>query len=187
MSRRPRTDSDPPPPRAGDEHRSRLEGVIPDILKKAVQGGYDRASGSAETIRSFLSDSKLPKEIAHALLAQLDDTKNDLFRVVAKEVRGFLEAVDFQRELQKLLTTVSFEIKTEIRFIPNDAQPERIGRPDVKADLKVKRNERGESKKARRAERPPPPPPPPTEPIDDPTDDPLDDPLDPPSPENEVG
>jgi hypothetical protein len=193
MSRRPRSDSDPPSPRDQDDHRpderrSRLEGVIPDLLKKAVQGGYDRASGSAETIRSFITDSKLPKEIAHQLLAQIDDTKNDLFRVVAKEVRGFLEAVDFQRELQKLLTTVSFEIKTEIRFIPNDAQPDKIGRPDVKSDMRVKRSDRGErseGRKSKRAERTPPPAA--TAPPDDPTDDPVDDPLDPPTPEGEVG
>ncbi|MFI5301681.1 MAG: hypothetical protein ACHREM_26635 [Polyangiales bacterium] len=185
MARRPHSDSDPPSPRGADEHRSRLEGVIPDLLKKAVQGGYDRASGSAESIRSFITESKLPKEIAHQLLAQIDDTKNDLFRVVAKEVRGFLEAVDFQRELQKLLTTVSFEIKTEIRFIPNDSQPDKLGRPDVKSDLRVKRNDRSEGRRSKRAERTPPPPPA-SAPPDDPVDDPVDDPLDPPTPEGEV-
>src|SRR3954470_8953499 len=111
MARRERHDSEPPPDPEG--RRSRLESVIPDLIKKAVQGGYDRATGGAETLRSFIADSKLPKEIANALFQQIDDTKSGLFRVVAKEIRGFLEAVDFQRELQKLLTTVSFEIKTE--------------------------------------------------------------------------
>ena len=137
MARRERHDSEPPPDPEG--RRSRLESVIPDLIKKAVQGGYDRATGGAETLRSFISESKLPKEIANALFQQIDDTKNGLFRVVAKEIRGFLEAVDFQRELQKLLTTVSFEIKTEIRFIPNDTMPERVGRPQVKSKMKMKR------------------------------------------------
>ena len=223
MSRRSRQDSDPPgapspasrefpretprdsprdfsrEPGRDDERRSRLEGVIPDLLKKAVQGGYDRASGSAESIKSFINDSKLPKEIAHAMLAQIDDTKSGVFRVVAKEVRGFLEAIDFQHEVQKLLTTVSFEIKTEIRFIPNDSQPDKLGRPDVKADMKVKRNDRGE--RAGKSERPPEPKRTkrggerlrdegsngaseprgsndPNDPSDDPLDDPLDDPPD---------
>jgi hypothetical protein len=153
--------SDPPPE---SKRGRRLESVIPDLIKKAVQGGVDRATGAQDSIRSYINDSKLPKEIVNALFAQLDDTKNGLFRVVAKEIRGFLEAVDFQRELQKLLTTVSFEIKTEIRFIPNDSQPERIGRPVVKSDMKVKRrgrNQRDETPApppARPEVRPPPPP-----------------------------
>lgn len=147
MSRRDRYDSEPPP-REGA--RARLEGVIPDLIKKTVQVGYDRTVGAQESIKNFIADSKLPKEIANAILQQVDDTKNGLFRVVAKEVRGFLEAVDFQRELQKLLTTVSFEIKTEIRFIPNDSVPDKLGRPEVKAKMRVKRQDEREDKRRRK-------------------------------------
>ncbi len=163
-------DSDLPPPpstraeeergRRGEseERRRRIETVIPELLKKAVERGVDRAAGSADALRSYINDTKLPKEIASALLSQIDDTKNGLFRVVAKEIRGFLEAIDFQHELQKLLTTVSFEIKTEIRFIPNDSAPEKIGRPEVKAGMKVKRNDARDAgahkKSARKPEAP---------------------------------
>lgn len=145
MSRRERFDSEPPPP--GGERRGRLEGVIPDLIKKTVQVGFDRTVGAQESIKNFIADSKLPKEIANAILQQVDDTKNGLFRVVAKEVRGFLEAVDFQNELQKLLTTVSFEIKTEIRFIPNDSAPDKLGRPEVKSNMRVKRQDRDEKRR----------------------------------------
>jgi len=69
----------------------------------------------------------------------IDDTKNGMMRVVGREVRDFLQATDLSKELQKALTSLSFEIKTEIRFIPNDAGT------GVKADIKagsttVKRN-----------------------------------------------
>jgi len=162
VSRSDPPDSDAPP----ESKRSRrLDSVIPELIKKAVQGGVDRATGAQDTIRSYITESKLPKEIVNALLSQIDDTKNGLFRVVAKEIRGFLEAVDFQQELQKLLTTVSFEIKTEIRFIPNDSQPDRIGRPLVKSDVKVKRrgkhrNNNDETPPPPRAREEMPPPPP---------------------------
>ncbi len=149
MSRRERFDSEPPP---GGERRGRLEGVIPDLIKKTVQVGFDRTVGAQESIKNFIADSKLPKEIANAILQQVDDTKNGLFRVVAKEVRGFLEAVDFQNELQKLLTTVSFEIKTEIRFIPNDSAPDKLGRPEVKSNMRVKRQQQERDEKRRRKE-----------------------------------
>ena len=133
-------DSDLPPRESPREEASRrLQGVIPDLIKKAVIGGVDRASEARERLGSLLGETKLPKEIADAIFGQIDETKNDLFRMVAKEIRGFLEAVDFQRELQKLLTTVSFEIKTEIRFIPNDASPDKLGKPEVSAAMKIKR------------------------------------------------
>lgn len=162
MSRRDSHDSEPPPPHwegardsARDTARKRLESVIPDLIKKAVIGGVERGYESADAVRTFISEQKLPKEIANAILSQIDETKNGLFRVVAKELRSFLEAIDWQHELQKLLTTVSFEIKTEIRFIPNDSTPEKLGRPEVKAGMKVKRNQiHEERRKKKRRTRP---------------------------------
>ena len=73
-------------------------------------------------MKSFVGDMKLPKDIAHYLFAQVDETKNGLFRVVAKEMRDFLEHTNFAGEMQKLLTTVQFEVNTTIRFTPNDGR-----------------------------------------------------------------
>ena len=152
MPRRDRSSPIPPPPSADSaDRRGRLESVIPELIKRAILGGYDRASGAQESIKSFIADSKLPKEIVLAILHQMDDTKNGLFRVVAKEIRGFLEAIDFQTELRKLLTTVAFEIKTEIRFVPNES-PEKLGRPHVKSDMKIKRSDR-EQRRSRGADK----------------------------------
>lgn len=155
-------DSEIPPSQRGsgreEAHRgagaaARLQGVIPELIKKAVIGGVDRASEARDRLSGLLGETKLPKEFADAIFSQIDETKNDLFRMVAKEIRGFLEAVDFQRELQKLLTTVSFEIKTEIRFIPNDAAPDQLGRPEVKAGMKVKRQEEPPPEREREREK----------------------------------
>ena len=132
-----------------DRRRSRLESVIPDLIKKAVQGGYDRATGAAETLNSFIGESKLPKEIANAIFAQIDETKNGLYRAVAKEVRDFLDHTNFADELANVLTKLSFEVKTEVRFIPNDAAKGGRPIPDVKAKVSVKRD---------RSSRPPDPP-----------------------------
>lgn len=90
--------------------------VIPDLLKRAVEMGVER---TPENLKNFVSELKLPKEIAHYLFAQIDETKNGLFRVVAKEIRDFLEHTNFSGELQKVLTTVQFEVNTTIRFSPN--------------------------------------------------------------------
>ena len=105
--------------------RSRLESVIPEILKRAVELGVEKARESPDNLKQFVHDLKVPKEIAHLLFQQIDDTKNGLFRVVAKEVRDFLEHTNFTGEVQKLLTTVQFEVNTTIRFTPNDGREPR--------------------------------------------------------------
>ena len=91
-------------------------------IKKAVIGGVDRGMEAQESIRSFISESKLPKEIANALLQQIDQNQRAAsFAWWRRRSAASSRPIDWQRELQKLLTTVELrEIKTEIRFIPND-------------------------------------------------------------------
>lgn len=112
--------SEHPPGTARERFRSRLESVIPEILKRAVEIGVEKARESPDNLKQFVNDMKVPKEVAHYLLQQIDETKNGMFRVVAKEMRDFLEHTNFAGEMQKLLTTVQFEINTTIRFTPND-------------------------------------------------------------------
>ena len=116
--------SEPPPGReAGrDTRRRRLEGVIPEIVRRAVELGVEKAQEAPDNLKHFVGDMKVPKEIAHYMLGQIDETKNGLFRVVAKEIRDFLEHTNFAGEVQKLLTTVQFEVNTTIRFTPNDGR-----------------------------------------------------------------
>ena len=131
--------SDPPPPAGGqggsvresakERMRARLESVIPEILKRAVEIGVEKARESPSDVKQFIHDLKVPKELAHYLFQQIDDTKNGLFRVVAKEIRDFLEHTNFAGEVQKLLTTVQFEVNTTIRFTPNDGREPRKNDP----------------------------------------------------------
>ena len=123
-----------PPPEAGahEEKRRRLENSLRETflraLERGVEAGIDtfaRASKAPKAVRNavdgVVDEVPLPREIVSFLFSQVDDTKNVLVRVVAKEVRDFLEATDLADTLQRALTSLSFEIKTEVRFIPNDA------------------------------------------------------------------
>jgi hypothetical protein len=51
-----------------------------------------------------------------------------------------------------MLTTLSFEVKTEIRFIPNDEKYAGV-EPDVKAAVRLKRAEERRSTRKRRRRR----------------------------------
>lgn len=119
-----------PADRGGREsRRRRLEGVIREIVGRAVELGVEKAQEAPDNLKQFVGDMKVPKEIAHYLLTQIDDTKNGLFRVVAKEMRDFLEHTNFAGEIQKLLTTVQFEVNTTIRFTPNDGSSKKKSKP----------------------------------------------------------
>ena len=126
-------DADPPV-----RKRRRLERILPDLLKRGIEAGIAGFGRSDEAIRALLGDRKITKELTHVLLSQIDETKNGLFRAVAHEVRDFLEATDIASEIKKALTSLSFEVKMEVRFIPNDKAEGGV-KPDVKSDVKVRR------------------------------------------------
>jgi uncharacterized protein YdgA (DUF945 family) len=129
-----------------NERRRRLDSVIPELIKRAVEIGVEKASEAPDNLKEFVGGMKLPREMAHYLLSQVEETKNGLFRVVAKEIRDFLEHTNVSSEMQKMLTTVQFEINTTIRFKPNEGGAEgdsqKMPKPEVKADVQVKRDER---------------------------------------------
>lgn len=139
------------PPESGEEaevsererERRRLERLVPEIIKRVIETGYEKVSEGYERIsdgnvRQLVSELRLPKEALNLILAQIDETKNGLYRVTAREIRDFLEHTNISEEIAKVLTTLSFEIKTEVRFIPNDAKAG-PPKPDVKASMRVKR------------------------------------------------
>jgi hypothetical protein len=123
-----------------ERERRWSEGVLRDTLRKAVEKGIEAGVGTLRSadsaLRGVTQDGKLPKEVIGYVFASVDETKNALVRGVAKEVRDFLEATDIAGEFYRALTALSFEVKTEIRFIPNDAGGIR---PQVKARAVQKR------------------------------------------------
>ncbi len=135
------------PPAGEGEGRSRLEGLFRDAVRRAVEKGVEAGVGTFskadKAVRGVANEMPLPREIAGYFFSQIDETKNVLVRVVAGEVREFLDATDLAGELQRALTSLSFEIKTEVRFIPNEAGGVR---PSVRASAmpKVKRTRREE-------------------------------------------
>ena len=141
---------------SGDKRR-RLDSVIPEIIKRAVELGVEKAAEAPDNLKELVTNLKLPREAASLLLAQADETKNGLLRVVGKEVREFLEHTNLASEMQKLLTTVQFEISTTIRFKPNpqnangtQSDPSRLPKPEVKSEVRVKRGEERPPRERRR-------------------------------------
>lgn len=141
-----------------NERRRRLESVIPELIKRAVELGVEKAVEAPDNLKEFVGGMKIPREAAHYLLSQVEETKNGLFRVVAKEVRDFLEHTNLGSEMQKMLTTVQFEINTTIRFKPNDGTSEgaegdeqKMPKPEVKSNVTMKQRPDDRPRERRRS------------------------------------
>lgn len=131
--------SDRPP--EDDLHgRKLVERVLRDAIKRVVETGVEKIAEGPENFRNFVSDLKLPKEIASYLFLQIDETKNGLYRVVAKEIRGFLQQNNLGDEIAKALGHLSIQINTEIRFMPTEgvSSGEKLGQPEVRSSVQVK-------------------------------------------------
>ncbi|MBA3458356.1 MAG: hypothetical protein H0T46_00220 [Deltaproteobacteria bacterium] len=119
--------------------RQRLESLVPELVKKTFAAGMGAVFSTEEGIRK-LARENLP-EMAGYIASSADGAKDKVFEVIARETREFLGTLNLTEEIAKILTTLSFEIKTEIRFIPNS---ERLtgAEPDVKASVRLKRNDK---------------------------------------------
>ncbi|MGE0867169.1 MAG: hypothetical protein AB7P03_01310 [Kofleriaceae bacterium] len=136
-----------PPPAPRDDHdrdgltdviRQRLEALVPELVKKTFAAGMGAVFSTEEGIRRIARES-LP-EVAGYIASSADGAKDKVFEVIARETREFLANLNVSEEIAKILTTLSFEIKTEIRFIPNS---DRFtgAEPDVKASVRLKRTD----------------------------------------------
>src|SRR5688572_8950744 len=119
--------------------RQRLEALVPELVRKTFAAGMGAVFSIEEGIRRIARES-LP-EMAGYIASSADGAKDKVFEVIARETREFLANLNVSEEIAKLLTTLSFEIKTEIRFIPN-AERFTGAEPDVKASVRLKRNDK---------------------------------------------
>jgi hypothetical protein len=120
--------------------RQRLEHLVPELVKKTFAAGMGAVFSTEEGIRKIAREVSLPDVVGY-VASSADGAKDKVFEIVARETRDFLSNLNLTEEIAKILTTLSFEIKTEIRFIPNS---ERItgAEPDVKASVRLKRNDK---------------------------------------------
>ena len=98
----------------------RIESMIPDMVKKALLTGVGALFMTEEGIRNTVTELGFPKEVLHTLLKQAESNKAKLLDTLSGELRNYLERVDLEGILQRILTSITFQITTEVRFIPTE-------------------------------------------------------------------
>lgn len=134
--------SDTPPSRDREDperEKRRRERLVPELVKRLVENGVERLADSPEAVRQWANELRLPKELLNIILNHVEDAKSEIFGVVVREVREFLERANLADEITRVLTGVTLEVKTQVRFVPNDAKSGRL-EPTAKASASVVRD-----------------------------------------------
>lgn len=118
-------------------------GFIPDMLRRTVERSVNAILHSDEERRRFVN-AILPRDFMNSVMAGVDGTKREAVAMIGREMQHFLQNLNVGEELKKILTSVSFEIATTVRFVPNEdgslrTEFKQVRKPLVKKGVKAKK------------------------------------------------
>ena len=118
-----------------DEAQKEGRGFVPEFVRKMAVAGMGALFMTEEGLRGLASQLKLPKDVLTYLLAQAQNTKDDISRVVSEELRRFLQSDKLRDEFLKLLSGMTVEVTAQFRLVPTS---ERKGKaPAASPEVKI--------------------------------------------------
>ncbi|MDZ4676887.1 MAG: hypothetical protein SGI74_05185 [Oligoflexia bacterium] len=103
-----------------DDVEEKHGGPVLDTVKKLFSVGLGAAFMTEESIRNYLSDIKLPKEVLTFVLQSAGKGKDELVQRVSKEIGALLSHVDIVKEASKFVENHKFKISAEIEVMKKD-------------------------------------------------------------------
>ncbi len=98
-------------------NKGEKESKLTDTLKKVFIAGVSAAFMTEESVRVYLAELKLPKEILNLLLQGAAKTKEEVANRVTNEIVSVLKKADFVKEFSKFAEDHKFKISAEIEVI----------------------------------------------------------------------
>jgi hypothetical protein len=105
-----------------NDQSGKSEPKLTDSLKKVFTAGVSAAFMTEESLRTYLQDLKLPKEILNVLLQGASKTKDEIANRVTQEMLGILKKVDVVKEFSKFAEDHKFKITAEIDIIKKNKE-----------------------------------------------------------------
>jgi hypothetical protein len=101
-----------------DEEELKKSGIsISDIAKKLFAVGIGAAFLTEESIRTALSELKLPKDILNTLIQNASKTKELIANQVTKEIINIISKIDFVKEASRFVEDHKFKISAEVEVL----------------------------------------------------------------------
>lgn len=101
---------------ADDNSEEKSQGALSDVIKKLFTVGMSAAFMTEESIRGYLAEAKLPKEVLSAILATASKSKEELNRRMANEFAKIISKVDFVKEASRFLEMHKIKVTAEVEF-----------------------------------------------------------------------
>jgi len=125
--------------------RGPTDGVVSELLKRLIEAGAKNLS--AEPMRQLLAEMKLPKDallhlLSQHLLSQLEETKQNVYRMVSRELKDLIERTNLADEIASALTRLSLDVTTQVRFSSKEGEAPSVRVKVVSRDDDAKAGER---------------------------------------------
>ena len=128
-------------------------GSTRDLTKKILTLGLGAYFLTEDTVRRYVKDAKIPRDIGKTITQNASKGKDELYGFVARELGSFLRQMDLQQELDRFVKSHKIRVSAEIEFLPRgepaaegaepdeDAEPE----PPIEWNVSVKPLQRAEA------------------------------------------
>lgn len=91
--------------------------LLGETLKKVFATGVSAAFMTEESLRQYLGEIKLPKEILQGLIQSANKSKDEITQKVSKEIISLVSKIDWVREASRFAENHKFKITAEIEVI----------------------------------------------------------------------
>jgi hypothetical protein len=102
------------------DNSGKNQGLLGETLRKVFTAGVSAAFMTEESVRAYLAELKLPKEVLGLLLQQANKSKEEITNRVSKEVVSMVQKIDFVKEFSKFAETHTFKVTAEIEVKKKD-------------------------------------------------------------------
>lgn len=100
-----------------DDKKDEKSGLnIGDAVKKIFTTGVTAAFMTEESVRQYLAELKLPKEIISLVIQSANKSKEEITQRVGKEAVAILQKIDFARELSRFAENHKFRIVMDVEI-----------------------------------------------------------------------
>jgi hypothetical protein len=94
-----------------------LEPRWTDMLKKLMSAGLGAAFMTEESIRTYLGEVKLPKDVLHTIVQGATKSKEELLNRVGNETIRLIQKIDFVKEASRFVEEHKFKVSAEIEVV----------------------------------------------------------------------
>lgn len=102
--------------------------LLGDSLRKLFSVGVSAAFLTEESVRQYLAEMKLPKEILQAVLQSASKSKEEIAQRVSNEIIRLVDRIDWVKEATRFAENHKFRIQAEIEIVRKE---KKTGTEDV--------------------------------------------------------